>query len=359
MKKILLFIDILGPGGAQRQLVGLAAYLKEKGYDVTLMAYYEHHFFTPYLKEHGIKTVYVAGATSFWSKIRLIGKAIKAESPDWVISYIEGPSVIACILKLLGVKWKLMVSERNTNLKNSFREWRRFNIFRVADCLVTNSYSQQEFIHKHYHFLDSKVKTIVNFVDLDYFKCDKEKIMGGKRQIIVVSSIMGHKNCKGLIQAVKILSEKNPNFCIKWYGLMPEKYIYADECKALIRELGVEDYIELLPKTPDICDRYCEADFFCLPSFYEGTPNVICEACSCSLPVVCSNICDNAKYVHDGENGFLFDPNSPDDIAEKLLQAISMNVEQYKLFSRHSRIVAEQQFSKNRFVQQYIEVIED
>ena len=122
--------------------------------------------------------------------------------------------------------------------------------------------------------------------------------------------------------------------------------------------MNIQDYIELLLRTPQIRDRYCEADILCLPSFYEGTPNVICEACACSLPVVCSNVCDNAKYVHDGENGFLFDPSSPDDIAEKLLQAISMNVEQYKSFSRQSRLVAEQQFSKERFVQQYIEIIE-
>ncbi len=358
MKKILLFIDILGPGGAQRQLVGLAAYLKEKGYDVTLMAYYEHQFFTPFLKEHKIKTVYVSGATSFLRKIRFIGKVIKAESPDWVISYIEGPSIIACILKLLGAKWKLMVSERNTTLKNNFREWRRFNIFRVADCLVTNSYSQQEFIHKHYHFLDSKVMTIINFVDLDYFKCDKVREPGEKKQVIIVSSINPHKNGKGLVRAVRILADKNPNFHIKWFGLGPNVNLYANQCKEIIRDLNIQDYIELLPRTPQIRDRYCEADILCLPSFYEGTPNVICEACACSLPVVCSNVCDNAKYVHDGENGFLFDPSSPDDIAEKLLQAISMNVEQYKSFSRQSRLVAEQQFSKERFVQQYIEIIE-
>lgn len=34
MKRILLFIDSLGAGGAQRQLVGLAVMLKKKGYEV-------------------------------------------------------------------------------------------------------------------------------------------------------------------------------------------------------------------------------------------------------------------------------------------------------------------------------------
>ena len=34
MKKILLLIDALGAGGAQRQIVGLAILLKNKGYEV-------------------------------------------------------------------------------------------------------------------------------------------------------------------------------------------------------------------------------------------------------------------------------------------------------------------------------------
>lgn len=359
MKRILLFIDILGPGGAQRQLVGLAAYLKEKGYDVAIMTYYEHLFFTPFLKEHGVRTICVRGANSFFSKVSLIGKAIKAESPDWLISYIEGPSIIACILKMLGAKWKLAVSERNTTLKNNFREWRRFNIFRVADCVVTNSYSQQDFVNKHYSFLSPKVNTIINFVDIDYFKCKRQRVICEKKNIIIVSSINPHKNGLGLVRAVRLLADKTPNFHIQWYGLGPNKNPYGDQCKELIRELNVQDYLELLQRTSQIRDRYCEADILCLPSYYEGTPNVICEAMACGLPIVCSDVCDNGRYVVEGENGFLFDPSSPEDIADKLLSSISMNADQYLSYSRLSRLKAEQQFSKRRFTEQYIDLIEN
>ena len=43
--KILLFIDSLGSGGAQRQIVGLATMLKEKGYGVKMVTYYDIPFY--------------------------------------------------------------------------------------------------------------------------------------------------------------------------------------------------------------------------------------------------------------------------------------------------------------------------
>ena len=43
--RIILFTDCLGAGGAQRQLVGLAVMLKEKGYDVKVATYYDSDFY--------------------------------------------------------------------------------------------------------------------------------------------------------------------------------------------------------------------------------------------------------------------------------------------------------------------------
>ena len=45
MKKILCFIDAFSLGGAERQLIGLAKFLKQKGYDVTLLAYHQENFY--------------------------------------------------------------------------------------------------------------------------------------------------------------------------------------------------------------------------------------------------------------------------------------------------------------------------
>lgn len=54
MKRILCFIDSLGAGGAQRQLVNLAIGLKKRGYIVHFLVYHVDNFYLPILQENCI-----------------------------------------------------------------------------------------------------------------------------------------------------------------------------------------------------------------------------------------------------------------------------------------------------------------
>ena len=62
--KINLFTDSLGAGGAQRQLVGLAVMLQEKGYDVKVCTYYKIDFYKSYLDENHVPNVIIPNASS-------------------------------------------------------------------------------------------------------------------------------------------------------------------------------------------------------------------------------------------------------------------------------------------------------
>ena len=52
--KILLFIDSLGPGGAQRQLVGLSGLLQKRGHELKVCTYHQIDFYKHYLDENNI-----------------------------------------------------------------------------------------------------------------------------------------------------------------------------------------------------------------------------------------------------------------------------------------------------------------
>lgn len=176
--------------------------------------------------------------------------------------------------------------------------------------------------------------------------------------IVVAASIWPPKNTVGLIQAVKILKDRRASFRIEWYGISDVYNDYLDQSKKLIKELELEDYINLLPKSKQIQEKYKECDYFCLPSFYEGTPNVICEAMSCGRPIICSKVCDNPVYVAEDENGFLFDPKSPVAIADTIQRALQISDEKYLSYCGKSREKAERLLSKKFFVDKYITIIE-
>lgn len=356
--KILLIIDSIGPGGAQRQLVGLASFLKERGYDVTVAVYHDIRFYEDQLIRANISFVYLEKAHNPLFRIWHIAHYIRKLNPQVVISYLETPSICACIAKLFNHRFKLIVSERNTTQQTGRNERIRFNLFRIADFIVPNAYSQEAYMREKFPKLADKIVTIPNFVDLEYFVPPLERKRREVPEIMIAASIWPSKNTLGFIDTVSILKDRGCGFYVVWYGKSESNIDYYNKCLAKIIQLGLEDYIMLKEKTAKIKDCYQEADLFCLPSFYEGTPNVICEAMACGMPIICSDVCDNSRYVEEGVNGFLFNPHDSVSMANALERMLTKSDVNYMLFCHNSRERAEKMLSKVKFVESYIKLLE-
>lgn len=357
-EKILCFIDSLGPGGAQRQLVGLATFLKEHDYAVTVACYHDNGFYVDQLKSKGVPYVFLKKAQNSVFRIWHVAGFIRRTKPDVVIAYLETPSICACVARLFNHRFRLIVSERNTTQHTGRKEKIRFNLFRIADHVVSNAYAQAQYMVKTFPFLSKKVVTIPNFVDLEKFVPPAKRKRSEIPEIMVAASIWESKNTLGLIDAVASLKGEGCRFHVSWFGKDARNISYFDACQEKIKEKKVSQYINLLDKTSAIAERYREADYFCLPSFYEGTPNVICEAMASGLPILCSDVCDNSRYVSERENGCLFDPQDVKSITTSIKCLLSLDETEYQLFCQKSRVRAEEMFSKEKFLQSYIKLIE-
>ena len=79
---------------------------------------------------------------------------------------------------------------------------------------------------------------------------------------------------------------------------------------------------------------------------------------SCGKPVLCSRVCDNPYIVEDGGNGMMFNPLDEEDIAQSIIKMCKLSEEQRASMGRRSRKIAEEKFSVETFVNQYINLIE-
>lgn len=362
MKKILCLIDTLGMGGAERQMIGLALFLKEKGYHVDLVTYYDHDFYAELVDRYEIGSVTLHVKDSRWLKLLAVKRHIKqAGGYDWVIAYKNGPAIICSMLKLMGAKFRLIVSERNTNQSLSCSDKMKFWFYRWADYVVSNAYAQEQFIKQNFAALSNKTVTITNFTDTDHFKPIAAP-SNDKLVIMTAARVAKQKNILNYLAAIKCLKQKGyaDKVHFDWYGdVQTGEEAYGEACRNKRIELGLEDVIEFHPATTNIVKHYQSCDVFCLPSIYEGFPNVVCEAMSCGKPIVCSRVCDNPHIVQDKKNGIFFNPTDVDSIYNGLRQIIEMPKEERLVFGRKSREIAEVLFSKEAFVQKYIKLIED
>lgn len=356
--RVLCLIDSLGAGGAQRQLVGLASLLKEKEYEVLVLYYHEAHFFSSFLEKQAIRHVCVKGAGNFLEKYIHVYRAIKSFSPHTVISYLGGANMIACLVRLAGLRFNLIVSERSLTQKLNWKAYLKFFLYRFSNYVVPNSYSERKVIARYFPFLERKLNVITNFVDTERFS----PILNGESKrdeaiiIVCVGSIREVKNTLNLIEAISLIVDKNVKIQVKWFGdVLDWEYYY--KCLRRIEELNLGHIFLFYPAETRIENRYREADLFCLPSLYEGFPNVLCEAMSCGIPAIASDISDNAYILGLKDRSFLFNPLNVNEIVECIMAFGQFSCEQRQKLGEENRNRALKLFSKEHFLCMYEKLI--
>lgn len=357
-EKILLLIENLGSGGAERQISGLAVLLKQQGYDVKLWYHVNKDFYVPYLNENGVESEYLAEARNPRKRFSVLRKHIREYAPDTIISYTVSTSMITCLMKAFGARFKLVVSERNTTQVLTSYEKRHFFFYRWADAIVPNSQSQSDFIIKHFPKLSTKIETITNFVDIEKFSPADKPVMDERDEVrmLCVGRMMPQKNIPSFIKAIRKVKDDGYKLHVDWFG-QDLKDDYSKQCYAAIADNNLEDIFVFHPASTNIVEEYRKADVFCLPSLYEGYPNVLCEAMSCGLPVMASRVCDNSSIIKEGENGLLYDPKNIDEIAETIELFLDFSIEKKLQMGQCSRKIAVELFSERSFVEKYLRII--
>lgn len=356
LKKITLFIDSLNSGGAQRQFVGLAILLKELGFIVDVLTYHDYPFYKEGLERNGIPCVCVKETSNYIYRIFLIYRYIARKKPDCIISFLDSPNMIACLSRFFSRKRSLIVSERNTSQKKSIYERVKFFLYKHSDAVVVNSWSQYGFIKKCFPSILPKVEVITNFTDTSRFKPKYgRKFNSDFLHVICVGRVEEQKNILRFLDALDLVKSRGCKFRVIWYGRKSTHYY--DECVQKIQNKRLDDCFSFHEPVDNIEDFYNMADVFCLPSIYEGYPNVLCEAMSCGLPVLCGDVCDNPSIMEDNRNGFLFNPLDVQNMAEVIVKFCNLSIEEKENFSCRSRDIALQKFSSQTFIEYYVSLI--
>lgn len=357
-KKICCLIDSLNSGGAQRQMTWLIRALTHGGHQVRLLTYHQYNHYLPVVRECGVEPENIDSSTKvgrFW-KFR---KAVRKERPDVIISFLDIPNLLGLFSAMPPDRIPLIVSERSHDLDGkTFKTAIRFNAFRLATKVVTNCYSQEEFVASCYPFLKNRLKTILNCVDLDRF--GKVEIPDSSiLKIIVGASICERKNPMGLIKASNDLEARGIQHQIDWFGNNffefgnpTSQSAHFLACKKELLESKNRSFRFHAP-IRDIEKLFRDYSACCLPSFREGCPNIICEAMSSGLPILASEHGDMKRMVGRSLGGVLFDAHDSKSIAEAIGQLSELSVEELRRIGSRNRSYAEGWLSPRRFAKEY------
>ena len=354
---IILLIDNLDSGGAERQCVELAKALRTSGHSVRVLGYCGGDFYLAELEASGVEYTCLLRNNAA-GRILAFRRELSRSRPDAVIAFMQTPSILAELASWPRKPWKLIVSERSC-ISDRVTSRTRFSLslHGIADHVTTNSRRNAGRILAVNPKLYDKLKVIYNTVDLERFQPACGHRSGAPLHLICVASHQENKNARGVIRALSLLPEERRPF-VKWFGSQHGAngvpYAAFTAAQKLVSELGMERWIRFYPPSAKIEDEYRAADALVLPSHMEGCPNVVCEAMACGLPILMgSEVSDAEVFVPGERNGLLFDHSDPGSIADAIARFGKLAAERWQLMSRTSRELAEELFPPRKFVDSY------
>ncbi|WP_454703963.1 glycosyltransferase [Schumannella luteola] len=113
--------------------------------------------------------------------------------------------------------------------------------------------------------------------------------------------------------------------------------------KSLTHQLGLDSRVSFAGKVSEdyLRSTLTAASVFAMPSIAELQSISTMEAMASGLPVVAAHAMALPHLVHDGENGFLFEPGNVDELAAKLTRVLTMEPAEYEAFQRESLSIVE------------------
>lgn len=324
MKKIVLYINTLCFGGAERVISNLATQLSEHGHDVILITSFEdkkEYFCCEkvrriYLGNHRIGN-YIKRNYCLTKRLR---RVIKTEHPDVLISFMAEPNFRA-IIASVGLKNKVMISVRNDPNKEYSSMLTRLLaklLFRFADGIVFQTEDAKMWFPMS---IQKKSEIIYNQVDDGFYRV---KPIEARRNIITFGRLTAQKNHKLLIRSFAAIKDKiTDNLLIYGEGEL------RDELEALIMELHLEDRVFLPGITNNVAELLASSKLFVLTSDYEGMPNALMEAMAVGVPCISSDCpCGGPKMLFgDVLADRLFTCGDEKSLSEKIMDVLAQSAD--------------------------------
>jgi len=233
-------------------------------------------------------------------------------------------SNIAAIITCIFTRTKIIIRNSENSLYSAINSENKFYglivfvlkfmFYNFSHGAITNSLGSAKSLGIFF-FNKSKIKTIYNPI----IKSINIKKYKKNNTILNIGRLRKQKDHFTLLRAFKIFSNKNRNYrlIILGHGNLKNKL------KQLTKNLNLEKKVIFKGwvKNPD---KYLKkSKLFVLSSVYEGLGNVLLDAINFDTPCVSTN-CPSGpdEILLNGRGGYLVRPNSPHELAQKMLYAI-------------------------------------
>ncbi|MDT0677465.1 glycosyltransferase family 4 protein [Autumnicola musiva] len=331
--KILILINSLGAGGAERSMVEFAKFLHKREETTVKFLCLERRKIglEEEVASFGIPIHYFQGAGGFKGKAGFVNNCINKENPDIIHSALTQANLVLRYVRLKNKKGKVIQSLVNTpysleRKKDSDLPWQKFQLAKQMDV-----WSARLTSGIFYHAITNKVLQhykplfkIRNNYKIIYRGRYKNKYVeeAEKRKQFTIVNVGRQEFAKGQLDILKALDYLRSSYGFTKVNLeiLGRPGQYSERLLSYIKENNLEEQVKIHGFVHDVEKRLVTSHAFVFPSYYEGLGGALIEAFSAKLPCICSNI-EVLEEVVGNKKGALFSkPGDHVQLAENILR---------------------------------------
>ena len=333
VKKIVMYIDSMGHGGAQRVMSILIDNLTKSKVHVVLVNDFKlSNNETQYSIDEGVKRYYLQDKIegNFFSKnikrIHNLRKIIKFEKPDIVLSFLGNPNK-RMLLATIGISVRKVVSVRNDPNKEygagAFHRIIANLILGLSDGVIFQTKDAQKYFSKS---IQKKSEVIFNPVSDVFFDT---KYIGDEKTIVSIGRLEQQKNNALLINAYAKIADKYPDYRLVFYG----QGSLAKELQQLCSDLHISSRVVFAGDTNNVSEVLEHCGLFVLSSDYEGMPNSLMEAMAVGVPCISTDCpCGGPKeLIVNGQDGVLVDVGNSKQLEDAICMLLNDDISRCRL----------------------------
>ena len=203
-----------------------------------------------------------------------------------------------------------------------YRQWIKKLTLNMADKIVVPSQREFSVLKDDLKIKEDRLVFLKDPVDFaNFYEMPKEVAASNlnkdptKKYIIFVGRIDKGKGIHHIINILPKLIKNHPDIVFLIVGYGP----FENDLRRLVTDKNLQDYVsfEGLVFHDSMKFYYNIADVFCLPSYSEGTPNVLQEAVTCNTPSVGTNVGGNPDMLSDNV-GLIIQPKDDTKLFESI-----------------------------------------
>jgi glycosyltransferase involved in cell wall biosynthesis len=232
----------------------------------------------------------------------------------------------------------------------------------ISDRIVAVSENARDVCSRYELVPRWKLVTIANGVDVGRFEAPVDRtallrelgIPADARIVGNVARFVPEKDHASLVRAFERVLVAVPRAYLLLVGDGP----LMDAAARLCHERGIDERVKLVGLRSDVTKLLKLFDVFVLSSITEGTSISLLEAMSAEVPVVATAVGGNPELVTHGVTGLLCPARDPDQLAARIVEALSDPVRAQALAANaKARVLARHSFERTAAV--YMDLYEE